>query len=73
MSGERWYEFEQRDTVSRPVYVKATSLKDARARVHQEGIPDYPPSFPDMWIGGRGRIARDQSHVDALAAEDPRL
>jgi hypothetical protein len=70
MSDERWYEFEQRETFTRPIYVKAASLREARQALDDgAGVADYPPTFPDMVIGGRGRIARDQEHVDNLAEE----
>lgn len=68
---ERWYEFEERATFTRPVYVKAASVKEARTRM-TEAVADYPPSHPDLAFNLRGRIAADQAYVDALAVEDRR-
>lgn len=68
---ERWYEFEQRETFTRPIYVKAGSLREARTLLRQgEGVADYAPNHPDMWIGGRGRIAVDQEYVEEFARRD---
>lgn len=66
-SAERWYEFVQHDTFSRPVYVKARSIEEARTLVYREGVPDYPPNFPDLKIDKRGRrSAVDDAYVAGL-------
>lgn len=65
---ERWYEFVEHATFTRPVYVKASSRAEARQRIAQ-AVPDYPPSFPDLRFDLRGRVAPDQGYVDSLAAE----
>lgn len=68
---EKWYEFEQRETFTRPIYVKAGSLAEARELLLSGGgVPDYPPNNPDLWVGGRGRIAADQGYVEEFAARD---
>lgn len=73
-AAERWYEFEQHETFTRPIYVKAVSLREARRLLYSgsldtEVVPDYPPNNPDMKLGGRGRIAKDQDYVDGLARD----
>lgn len=66
-SDGRWYEFTQHDTFSRPVYVKAASLAEARRRIGSEGVPDFPPNFPELRIDRRGHLSKvDDAYVESL-------
>lgn len=67
---EQWYEFRQRETFVRPVYVKASSLAQARDLLAtDQAVPGHPPLFPDLEYDRRGRIAPDQAYADHLADE----
>jgi hypothetical protein len=64
----KWYEFTQRETFDRSIYVFADNPQDARRRVLVEGVPDYPPNFPSIEIVGRCQVA-DQQVAQAMADE----
>jgi hypothetical protein len=71
----RWYEFEQREVLVRPFWVRARSLKEAQRMVRESksgldiGVPDYAPDgADDIAIVGRGRLA-DQEVAQDMADE----
>lgn len=70
-STERWYEFEQHETIVRLFYVKAPSRREAQRMVREDrcglrcGVPDYAPDgAQDIVIRGRGRLANQQDAED---------
>ncbi len=70
---ERWYEFEQHETFTRRVYVKASSLAEARRRRYgDEAVADYPPNFPDLHIAANGRRVDAARVPDIEALSDER-
>jgi hypothetical protein len=69
---ERWYEFEQRETFTRRLFVKASSLTEARRkRYSDEAVSDYAPLFPDLHITARARLVADDrvSDIETLSVE----
>jgi hypothetical protein len=72
---ERWYEFEQVEVMVRPIWIKASSLEEARSikrsdPVGSEGVPDIAPDGPsNIYVRGRGRLAEDQEIADYRAQE----
>lgn len=76
MSWERWYEFEQVETMRRSYYVKAATLAEARAKVRSGDwsgdVSDYPPDpgAQNFRVQGPGRLA-DQEYVEDLMTSEP--
>jgi hypothetical protein len=70
MSVERWYEFEQVETLPRPYWVKARTAAEARAKRNRSGVPDFAGNPSDLKIIGRGKLVRS---TDIVACIEDRI
>jgi len=73
---ERWYEFEQVETLPRLFWCKGTSAADAKRRAGysgREGVPDYAGTPSNIRIIGRGRLVRDPDDIAAIEAREEEL